>query len=282
MNFDVGVSTPIWDTQKALSLAARIVAIAPATVSARLDALQKMADHLRQYVQRSWLSPATVTDKIFEVAVSHGLTGEPGSDKEAAIMQIAMSTNLPAELYPTVQFGSGSNSQPLLAPLSLETKTPAAWKGTEPLKQRWLAAARIPCGDITLYSGNGGAGKTETAVQLLVSVTAGLGDWLGCVVETGPALFLSCEEPEPNIRDRIERICKHCHIDPHAIVDLHLHFPDLEATWLATADRLGKITKTALRLADRSLDLREPADPCRHGLDRRSVRRRSYRASPGS
>jgi RecA-family ATPase len=85
-------------------------------------------------------------------------------------------------------------------------------------------------------------------VQLLVSVAAGLGDWLGCVVETGPALFLSCEEPETNVRDRIERICKHRHIDPHAIEDLHLHFPDLEATWLATADRLGKVTKTALLL----------------------------------
>jgi RecA-family ATPase len=118
--------------------------------------------------------------------------------------------------------------------------------GTEPLKQRWLAAARILRGDLTLYSGNGGAGKTETAVQLLVAVTAGLGDWLGCVVERGPALFLSCEEPEPNIRDRIERICRHRRIDPHAIEDPHLHFPDLEATWLATADRLGKITKTAL------------------------------------
>jgi hypothetical protein len=99
---------------------------------------------------------------------------------------------------------SRSNNHPLPIPPSLETKTPAAWKGTEALQQRWLAAARIPCGDLTLYSGNGGAGKTETAAQLLVSVTDRLGDWLGCVVEAGPALFLSCEEPEPNIRDRID------------------------------------------------------------------------------
>lgn len=27
-----------------------------------------------------------------------------------------------------------------------------------------------------------------------------------------------------------------------------MHFPDLEATWLATADRLGKVAKTALLL----------------------------------
>jgi RecA-family ATPase len=248
MNFKATISTPINDAQKALALAPRIVATAPATPSARLHALQEMADHLRQYVQSGWLNPAIVADKIFEVATLHGLTGEPGSDKEAAVMQIAMSANLPVELHPTVRADSRPNNGPLPIPPSLETKTPAAWKGTEPLKQRWLAAARIPCGDLTLYSGNGGTGKTETAVQLLISVAAGLGDWLGCVVETGPALFLSCEEPEPNIRDRIERICSHRHIDPHAIEDLHLHFPDLEATWLVTVDRLGKIAKTALLL----------------------------------
>jgi RecA-family ATPase len=248
MNLKATISTPINDAQKALTLAPRIVATAPATPTARLHALQEMADHLRQYVQGGWLSPAIVTDKIFEVAESHGLTGEPGSDKEAAVMQIAMSANRPIELHPGMRSDHGSNACSLPTPPSLETKTPAAWKGTEPLEQRWLAAARIPCGDITLYSGNGGAGKTETAVQLLVSVAAGLGDWLGCVVETGPALFLSCEEPEANIRDRIERICKHRHIDPHAIENLHLHFPDLEATWLATADRLGKVTKTVLLL----------------------------------
>ena len=245
MNGDASISTPIRDGQKALSLAPRIVATAPATPSERLRALQKMADHLHRYVQSGSLDPATVVDKIFEVAESHGLSGEPGSDEEATVMQIAMSAKLPPELHPRMRSDRGSNSHAFLTPPPLETKTPAAWKGTEPLKQRWLAAARIPCGDLTLYSGNGGAGKTETAVQLLVSVAAGLGDWLGCVVETGPALFLSCEEPEANVRDRIERICRHRHIDPHAIADLHLHFPDLEANWLATADRLGKITKTA-------------------------------------
>jgi RecA-family ATPase len=140
---------------------------------------------------------------------------------------------------------NGESSPTLIAP-TLATLTPSAWSGTEPTKQHWLAHMRIPSGDLTLYSGNGGAGKTETAVQLLVSVAVNLGDWLGGIVESGPALFLSCEEPEANIRDRIERICKHRAIDPHAIDNLHLHFPDLENTWLASADRAGRVTKTPL------------------------------------
>ena len=59
MSLDASISTPIRDAQKALSLAARIVATAPPTPSARLDALQKMADHLQQYVRGGWLNPAT-------------------------------------------------------------------------------------------------------------------------------------------------------------------------------------------------------------------------------
>lgn len=106
--------------------------------------------------------------------------------------------------------------------------TPCEWRGTEPPQQRWLASGRIPSGDLTILSGNGGAGKTEIAVQLLVSVAAELGDWLGSIVEAGPALFVSCEEPEANVRDRIERICKHRCLDPYRLPDLHLHFPDLE------------------------------------------------------
>lgn len=132
--------------------------------------------------------------------------------------------------------------------LGISPITPAAWKGTEPVPQRWVAEGRIPAGDVTILSGNGGSGKTEIATQLLVSVAAGLGDWLGCVIEPGPALFLSCEEQEDNVRDRVERICKHRCIDPYDLTNLHLAFPGLDETWLGTADRAGKVAPTALML----------------------------------
>lgn len=126
------------------------------------------------------------------------------------------------------------------------TITPAAWKGTEPEQQRWLASARIPSGDLTIMAGNGGSGKTEIMVQLLVYVAAGLGDWLGCTIENGVALFLSCEEPEHNIRDREERICKHRCLAPYDLPNLHMVFPDLEATWLAHATKDGRLARAPL------------------------------------
>jgi RecA-family ATPase len=137
--------------------------------------------------------------------------------------------------------------EPTLEPAVFAPITPAAWRGTEPAPQRWLAHGRVPSGDLTILAGNGGSGKTEIATMLLVSVAADLGDWLGGTAEAGPALFISCEEPEDNVRDRVERIAKHRHIDPHAIEDLHLFFPELDATWLGTAEaRTGRISKTPL------------------------------------
>jgi RecA-family ATPase len=136
---------------------------------------------------------------------------------------------------------------PAAPPASFNPITPLAWKGTEPVKQRWLVNGRVPSGDLTILSGNGGSGKTEIATSLLVSVAVGLGDWLGSIVETGPALFISCEEDEPNVRDRVERIAKHRNIDPHALSELHLFFPELDATWLCSAEpRTGRISKTPL------------------------------------
>jgi hypothetical protein len=136
--------------------------------------------------------------------------------------------------------------EPEPEPEPLETITPASWRGTEPSKDHWLAYNRIPGNDLTMFTGNGGAGKTETAVQLCINVAAGLGDWLGCVVESGPALYFSAEEQEEKLRKRVNRVCKDRGIDPDNITELHLYFPDLEDTTLVTADRNGKLHRTPL------------------------------------
>ncbi|WLA53199.1 AAA family ATPase [Bradyrhizobium diazoefficiens] len=156
----------------------------------------------------------------------------------------------PADSYE--QFEPEAGRLSLVSPSSEEAParyaaiTPAAWKGTQPEQQRWLASGRVPSGDLTIMSGNGGSGKTEIITQLLVYVAAGLQDWLGCTIEGGAALFLSCEEPEHNIRDRVERICKHRCIDPYKLPDLHLLFPDLESTWLVHANNDGRLSRAPL------------------------------------
>jgi RecA-family ATPase len=109
-------------------------------------------------------------------------------------------------------------------PTLLTTITPAAWRGTPIPPMRWLALHRIPAGDVTILSGDGGGGKTTVALQLAVSVANKLGDWLGTTCEAGPVLFFSAEEPEDEIRRRVDRIARNRGLDPDKMESLHLHF----------------------------------------------------------
>ncbi|WP_051346648.1 AAA family ATPase [Bradyrhizobium sp. th.b2] len=124
--------------------------------------------------------------------------------------------------------------------------TPKKWMDTVSAPQRWLAEGRVPSDDVTILAGDGGSGKTEIACQLLIYVAAGIDDWLGSAIENGPALFISCEEPQDNIRRRVECISKHVNIDAHGLDDLHILFPDLDDTWLVHAERDGRLSKTSL------------------------------------
>lgn len=136
----------------------------------------------------------------------------------------------------------------LARPRFLPLINPSDWKGTSAEPLRWLAFNRIPAGDVTILSSDGGGGKTTIALQLCVAVERGLGDWLGTTVESGPVLFFSAEEDEPEIRRRIERICRGRGVDPHIANRLHLHFPDLEQSLMATAGK-ASLTFTDLFLA---------------------------------
>jgi hypothetical protein len=207
----------------------------------------------RQSAPEAWQQ---VVDDLHAMGRRHGLSGAALQ----GLMAAATAAPRDGQIGQVVPIGNRAEPPPVegpeayglpddraTAPRPLITVNPATWRGTEPIELRWLAQGRIRANDLAILSGNGGAGKTEIAVHLLVSVAADLGDWLGCVVDAGPVLFVSCEEDETDVRDRVERIAKHRNIDPHAIEDLHLLFPDLAATWLGTAEpRTGRISKTPL------------------------------------
>src|SRR5260221_4993295 len=100
---------------------------------------------------------------------------------------------------------------------------------------RWLATSRIPAGDVTILSGDGGGGKPTVALQLAVSVERGLGDWLGTTCESGPVIFVSAEEPEHEMRRRLQRVARKRGLDPDGIEGLHFHFANPENCLLAVA-----------------------------------------------
>jgi RecA-family ATPase len=130
--------------------------------------------------------------------------------------------------------------------IPLATVCPSAWRDVPLEPMRWLATHRIPAGDATILSGDGGGGKTTVALQLAVSVERGIGDWLGTVCESGPVIFFSGEEPENEMRRRLARVARKRSIEPADIENLHFHFADPDSCLLGISRPNGPMVPTPL------------------------------------
>jgi RecA-family ATPase len=124
--------------------------------------------------------------------------------------------------------------------------TPADWPEEPPPAVLWVADQRIPRGDVSSLHGDGGAGKTDAALQLAAACARGEGYWFGMSVMAGPVVFLSAEEPEDELRRRIDRHGARDGFDPRNL-DLHLWFPsDVAGATLAVPDRSEVMQPTPL------------------------------------
>jgi RecA-family ATPase len=133
-----------------------------------------------------------------------------------------------------------------------------AWMGQPVPPQEWLVPNRIPHENVTLLSGDGGVGKTLIALQLCVGA-ARTGDWLGAVVEPGPAIFYTGEETEKELHRRLAAILTSRGLDFSDIArDFHAHCRPADDPILAHVDRNGVMqpTPTFLRLEQAVLDVR--------------------------
>jgi RecA-family ATPase len=151
----------------------------------------------------------------------------------------------PVDAYPPSADGLPDDQPPrATAPLSLTC--PPAWRGIPLEPMRWLATNRVPAGDATILSGDGGGGKTTVALQLAVAVEQDLQEWLGTTCEAGPVIFFSGEEPEHEMRRRLDRVARHRGLDPDVMRNLHFHFADPDGCLLGSARPNGPIAPTAL------------------------------------
>jgi RecA-family ATPase len=132
------------------------------------------------------------------------------------------------------------------APAPLALITPPQWRGTPIPPRRWLAANRITADDAIILSGDGGAGKTTIALQLAVAVAGDLPDWLGTTCETGPVIFFSAEEPEAEMRRRLQSAAHGRGLEPDALENLHFYFAEPDDCLLGIGRPNGPIVPTPL------------------------------------
>jgi RecA-family ATPase len=141
--------------------------------------------------------------------------------------------------------GPALDQAPALAtPLTLVC--PPAWRGTPIPPRRWLAANRITADDAIILSGDGGAGKTTIALQLAVSVAGDLPDWLGTTCQPGAVIFFSAEEPEEEMRRRLQSAAHGRGLEPDALENLLFYFAEPDDCLLGIGRPNGPIVRTPL------------------------------------
>lgn len=76
-------------------------------------------------------------------------------------------------------------------------------------RREWIVENWIPKGPTasTLFTGEGGTGKSLLALQLAIAVATG-SEWLGMPTEQAPVLMLTCEDDKPELDRRIYQIRK--------------------------------------------------------------------------
>jgi RecA-family ATPase len=135
--------------------------------------------------------------------------------------------------------------------LPFETFDASQWEGVAIEPRRWIAENRIPVGEPGIMSGDGGTGKTKLALQLAVTIAAGLQDWIGGIVEAdGPVIVFSAEEKLKEMHRRSFDCIEHRGL---SFADLRggLHFIcDQDQAVLGALDRNGVVqpTMSLLRL----------------------------------
>ncbi|HUR40613.1 MAG TPA: AAA family ATPase [Verrucomicrobiae bacterium] len=99
-------------------------------------------------------------------------------------------------------------------PVFLDLRKLAA---TEPQPPQFIVAGWLPQGEVALFAGHGGSGKSGIALHLAVCIALGL-PWFGIETQRRRVCFVSLEDPTGVLHWRLSRLCAHLAV---SISDLH-------------------------------------------------------------
>jgi RecA-family ATPase len=133
------------------------------------------------------------------------------------------------------------------------------WDNEQIPQQEWAVLDRIPLRQVTLFSGEGGAGKSITTLYLATAHVLSR-DWLGSMPEPGPAFFIDAEDDQRVLHHRLANVVCHFGSTFKDVIDNGLHVMSLagQDSVLATVNRSGKIEATPIymRLLEAAADIK--------------------------
>lgn len=135
----------------------------------------------------------------------------------------------------------------------------SSWDDEPPPAREWAVLDRIPGRQVTLFSGEGGLGKTILTLQLLCSTVLNR-DWIGSMPEPGPCIYLGAEDEEDELHRRLAAIAAYYDEPFEELIANGLYassYAGKDMT-LARFNRSGTIEPTLLydRLHEQACDIR--------------------------
>jgi RecA-family ATPase len=191
------------------------------------------------------LDRAHAVDELRAIALAYGLIQHFGEDNiQARIAEAFAKIERPTDEHEPGKPNGKSPPVPLLKLIDI-----TAWDGVDPPKRRWIVNNRIPARNVTLFSGEGGVGKTLLMMQLAVATVIGR-DWIGETPEPGPVIFISAEDDEDEMFYRMAKIVEHYHklygTSFRDLADLHLLSLAGKDAVMAAVDGKGIVRPTPL------------------------------------
>jgi RecA-family ATPase len=133
----------------------------------------------------------------------------------------------------------------------------ADWDSQGVPARQWAVLDRVPSRNVTLFSGEGAAGKSQMLQQLLAGTALGR-SWLDTMPEPGPALYLNAEDELGEVHRRLDAIRTFHGVSFADLRNLHLLCLAGQDAVLGAADRTGAVKPTPLfqRIREAACDIR--------------------------
>ena len=112
-------------------------------------------------------------------------------------------------------------------PFSIEPASTWADRDPPPERDSVIDGLAIYAGRVSLMTGNGGFGKTNISLQMLIACAVNRALY-GCEMRGGTALGLYCEDEQPDIERRVRAICAADDIPLSSLDRLHVQSLDGE------------------------------------------------------
>ncbi|MFW2544403.1 AAA family ATPase [Primorskyibacter sp. 2E107] len=134
----------------------------------------------------------------------------------------------------------------------------ASLKGKAVPPREWLVHGLVPQKTVTLFSGDGGTGKSLLALQLAVAVAAQTA-WIGKTANTGRVIFLSAEDDDDELHRRLDDILRAEHRDYDDLSGLTLRSLAGEDALLAVETQIALMQSALFEELDKRAAEEAPA-----------------------